>query len=64
MLTDNNVHREYDFDMCTLKEIEKNAIIRCIEKCDGNITEASKILGINRSTIYSKLKSINNNNYK
>ena len=55
---DENITKGCDFSMRSLKEIEEDAIIRCIERCKGNITEASGILGINRSTIYSKLKNM------
>ncbi|MGH4123265.1 MAG: sigma-54-dependent Fis family transcriptional regulator [Clostridium sp.] len=47
----------FQYDMYTLKQWENMAIINCIKKCGGNITKASKILGINRSTIYSKIKN-------
>ena len=45
----------FNYDMCTLREWEKRAILACVEKCDGNITKAASILGINRCTLYSKL---------
>lgn len=45
-----------EYNMCSLEQWNKMAIKSCIEKCNGNITKAAKILGINRSTIYSKLK--------
>lgn len=50
----------FQYDMCTLAQLENQAIVNCIKKCGGNITNASKILGINRSTIYSKLKKHTN----
>lgn len=54
---ENHLPKEtFEYDMCTLEQLDKMAIENCIKKCDGNITKASKILGINRSTIYSKLK--------
>lgn len=46
-------------EMCSLAQLEIKAIIHCIDKCNGNIAKASKILGINRSTIYAKLKKNN-----
>jgi len=45
--------------MYSLEEWEEKAILSCIDKCKGNITKASQILGINRSTLYSKLKKYN-----
>jgi len=49
-----------EYDMCTLEHWDKIAIDYCIKKCNGNITKASKVLGINRSTIYTKLKKQDN----
>lgn len=47
------------YNMCSLEDWDEKAILSCIDKCNGNITKASKILGINRSTLYSKLKKYN-----
>ncbi|AKA68228.1 sigma-54-dependent Fis family transcriptional regulator [Clostridium scatologenes] len=53
----NNVSQKIlEYNMCSLEQWDKIAIKRCIEKCNGNITKAAKILEINRSTIYSKMK--------
>ncbi|MBX4259525.1 sigma 54-interacting transcriptional regulator [Clostridium estertheticum] len=49
----------FKYNMCTLEQWDQIAIKNCIKKCNGNITEASKVLGINRSTIYSKIKKHN-----
>lgn len=35
---------------------ERNAIIWAISKCHGNISEAAKLLQVNRSSLYRKLK--------
>ncbi|EDU35939.1 Sigma-54 interaction domain protein [Clostridium sporogenes ATCC 15579] len=48
-----------ELELCSLAQLEKKAIINCIQKCNGNITKVSKILGINRSTLYSKIKKYN-----
>lgn len=45
-----------EYNMCSLEQWDEMAIKSCIEKCNGNITKSAKILGINRSTIYSKMK--------
>jgi transcriptional regulator with PAS, ATPase and Fis domain len=45
-----------EYNMCSLEKWVEKAILSCIDRCNGNITEASRILGINRSTLYSKLK--------
>lgn len=40
----------------TLKEIEKRAIVTTLERTGGNIKESAAILGIDRSTLYEKIK--------
>jgi DNA-binding NtrC family response regulator len=40
----------------TLNEIEKIAIASTLERTSGNIKEAAAVLGIDRSTIYEKIK--------
>ncbi|OAA84016.1 sigma-54-dependent Fis family transcriptional regulator [Clostridium ljungdahlii] len=47
---------KFKYDMYSLKDLEKEAIINCMSNCNGNIAKASKILGINRSTLYTKIK--------
>lgn len=39
-----------------VEDIEKNAIIQAIEKCNGNLTNAAKELGFGRSTLYRKIE--------
>ena len=39
-----------------LKEIEKNSLREAIQKSEGNKSEAAKMLGISRHTLYRKLK--------
>ncbi|WP_434302081.1 sigma-54 interaction domain-containing protein [Clostridium botulinum] len=48
-----------ELELCSLAQLEKKAIINCIQKCNGNVTKISKILGINRSTLHSKIKKYN-----
>lgn len=43
--------------MITLKEAEERHIKYVLERCDGNKTQACKVLGIGRATLYSKLGS-------
>ena len=40
----------------TLEEAEVAMIRQALEACGGNISEASKRLGISRNTIYRKLR--------
>ncbi|MEX1276920.1 MAG: sigma-54 dependent transcriptional regulator [Bacteroidota bacterium] len=43
----------------TLDELEKQAIVATIERTHGNIKEAASILGIDRSTLYDRIKRYN-----
>lgn len=47
------------YNMCSLEEWEKMAILSCIENCQGNLSKASKILEINRTTLYNKINRYN-----
>jgi PAS domain S-box-containing protein len=47
---------EYETTMMTIEEIERDHIDHILNKCDHNITQAAKILGIGRNTLYRKLK--------
>lgn len=49
--TDNEV----DADNVPLSTLEKNAILRVIEKNNGNITRAAKELGLTRTALYRRL---------
>jgi len=40
-----------------LQDIERQAIERAIDSCDGNITKAAAMLEVNPSTIYRKMKN-------
>ncbi|WP_119157344.1 sigma-54-dependent Fis family transcriptional regulator [Caldimonas tepidiphila] len=40
----------------TLEQVELRTIFRAVEACRGNISEASKRLGISRTTIYRRLR--------
>ena len=40
----------------TLREMEKQLIVATIERTGGNIKESAAILGIDRSTMYEKIK--------
>ena len=42
-----------------LTEIERQALIHAIEATDNNMTQAAQALGINRTTLYRKLKQYN-----
>jgi len=40
----------------TLQQLEKHAIVTTLDRTRGNIKEAAGLLGIDRSTLYEKLK--------
>jgi transcriptional regulator of acetoin/glycerol metabolism len=40
----------------TIEAVTKNHILYVLEETKGNISEAAKILGIQRMTLYNKLK--------
>ena len=48
-LTSDNIIRPFE-------EIEKEAILKTIEYCDGNVVKAAKLLKISHGTLYNKLK--------
>ncbi|MDX2127898.1 MAG: sigma-54 dependent transcriptional regulator [Chloroherpetonaceae bacterium] len=39
-----------------LESVEKEAIQKALEQCNGNITEAAKILGLTRGSLYRRLE--------
>jgi len=43
----------------TIEAVTKNHILHVLEETQGNISEAAKILGIQRMTLYNKLKKYN-----
>jgi transcriptional regulator of acetoin/glycerol metabolism len=43
----------------TIEDITRNHIIQVLEEAKGNISEAAKMLGIQRMTLYNKLKKYN-----
>ena len=45
-------------DLRSLKEVEEEHIRRVLATCDGNKAKSARILGINRVTLYRKLKEI------
>ncbi len=49
------VSNQIYYDMSTLEEWEKIAILSCVNHCDGNITKAAHVLGVNRSTLHAKI---------
>lgn len=41
---------------CSLEELERRAIIACMEKFKGNVSKSANTLGISRNTLYTKMK--------
>jgi DNA-binding protein Fis len=44
-----------DPDILTLEEVERRHVVKILRACNGNRTEASRILGIDRKTLARKL---------
>ena len=42
-------------ELLSLEEIERRHVLRVLEACDGNRTDAAKILDLDRKTLYRKL---------
>jgi len=42
-------------ELLALEEIERRHVLRVLEACDGNRTDAAKMLGLDRKTLYRKL---------
>ncbi len=40
----------------SIREAEAVAVVKALEHTGGNITQAAKILGIGRNTLYGKMK--------
>ncbi|WZL73281.1 sigma 54-interacting transcriptional regulator [Clostridiaceae bacterium 35-E11] len=51
-----SIPSQFEYNMHSLAEWERIAIKECLKKCNGNISKASKILQVDRSTIYKKIK--------
>jgi DNA-binding NtrC family response regulator len=49
-------YRRHDSDFPTLEEQEKNYIKWVLDKCNGNKTKAAKIMGIDRVSLWRKIK--------
>jgi DNA-binding NtrC family response regulator len=46
-----------EVESLSLKELERRYILRTLERTNGNRSQAARILGIERGTLYNKLKS-------
>jgi DNA-binding NtrC family response regulator len=44
-------------EQMTLEEAERYLIQRALGKCDGNVSEAAKLLGVSRSALYRRLEA-------
>ncbi|MFY0253230.1 sigma-54-dependent transcriptional regulator [Chitinophaga sp. 30R24] len=57
-----NIHTTTDPTMDTgynLEEMERNVISQAMKKCNGNITETAKELGLSRAALYRRLEKYN-----
>lgn len=46
-------------EICSLGDMERRHIVRVLQHTNGNKSETANILGIDRSTLYSKIKAYN-----
>ena len=51
--------KEAQTDDLTLQDIERTTIIRTLEKCQGNISQAADELGLSRAALYRRLEKYN-----
>ena len=42
-------------EMIPLREVERRYVLHVLEMCGGNRTEAARVLGLDRKTLYRKL---------
>ena len=56
MLSLRTVERARPAHVLPLAEVERRAVVRALEAADHNVTRAAQALGINRATLYRKLK--------
>jgi two-component system response regulator HydG len=63
MITENDlpqslktVTQRYEEESTSLKETEKNLILKVLQEVGGNKYQAAKKLGITRSTLYGKMR--------
>ena len=42
-------------EMIPLREVERRYVLQVLEHCGGNRTEAARVLGLDRKTLYRKL---------
>ena len=54
-ILENQTETDQEADNVPLSTLEKNAILRVIEKNNGNITRAAKELGLTRTALYRRL---------
>jgi len=40
----------------TLDEVRRRHVVKILEACNGNRSEAAKILGVDRKTLYRRLR--------
>jgi len=45
----------YPYEDLPLEDVERRHILHILQKCDGNRSQAARILGINRTTLWKKL---------
>ena len=55
--SEESMHRQQDVlkETLNLEQLERNAIRRALEQCNGNMSMAAELLGITRYALYRKI---------
>lgn len=43
-------------EVSTLDDAERDAIVKAVDRCDGNLTKAAELLGITRQALYRRIE--------
>jgi len=58
VMTDAWIERRRLETFSTLAEVEQRHVLAAVKHCGGEISDAAKVLGIGRTTLYRKLKGL------
>ena len=60
-ISDSNLapHAGIDADNPTLAELERRYLAKVVDRCAGNRTQAARVLGIDKSTLWRKMQNMN-----
>ncbi len=58
LTTSSNLPEDPDFQLSSLDEVEKETILRTVKLCRGNVSRMADILGVSRTTLWRRMKSL------